>query len=238
MSLPQFNFRVNVSSEAIKESSGGNFISTSGVYPITINFVSIDQTDNGAYRFNMNIDYMGNTQTIYGANIQNNNGSENPIGSRLLNKICKIAGLDTGAQLVLEEETHNVGKDNEAKAFIVATDLSGLQCQIQVKEVFDRYKGEIKRKLDPVNFFSMEGATADELAVRDAGNPVTIGTQLAKILENESTTAYKLGKDENGQPVTDAEVLAFKEAKKSGKPTTGAPRQEAPAAPRKNLFSK
>lgn len=235
MSTPEFNFRVNTEAEAIKETSGMNFIGTSGVYPITINFVSIDQTKNGAYRFNLNIDYNGNTQTIYGANIQNTNGEENVIGSRLLNKLCKLADLETGSSLNLDEEEHAVGKDNEVKRFIVATDLSGLECQIQVKEVFDKYKGEIKRKLEPVNFFSVDGATADELAAKDAGNEVTIGSQLAKILENEATTAHKLGKDENGHPVTEEEVIAFKEAKKSGKPAQKP--KSAPSKPAKNLFA-
>lgn len=237
MSLPQFNFKVNVSAEAVKESSGG-FISSSGVYPITINFVSIDQTENGAYRFNMNINYNGSTQTIYGANIQNNDGTENKIGSRLLNKLCKIAGLDTGATLNLEEEVHTVGKNNEAKAFIVATDLTGLECQIQVKEVFDKYKGEIKRKLDPINFFSINGATADELAAKDAGNPVTLGAQLAKILENEATTAHKLGKDENDKAVTEEEVQAFITTKKTSKSATSTAKVETPVTPKRNLFAK
>ena len=231
-----FNFIVNTSAEAVKESSGGQFISQSGIYPITINFVSIDQTDNGAFRFNINANYNGNTQTFYGPTIQNKDGQPNQIGARVLNKLCGIAGLDSGSPLNLDEEEHAVGKDNTVKTFVVATDLSGLECQIQVKEEFTKYKGDIKRALDPVNFFTMEGATADELAAKAAGNNVTIGSQLAKILEQEATTAPKLGKDEHGNPVTEAEVKAYLATKKSG--NKQAPKTETQAQPKKNLFAK
>jgi hypothetical protein len=234
MSQP-FNFTVNTSADAIKESSGGSFISKSGVYPITVNFVSIGQTKNGAYDFTVNFNYNGNTQTVYGPIIQNKDGSINEIGARVLNKLCAIAGLETGKPLDLNEEDHTVGKDNEVKTFIVATDLSGLECQMQVKEVFDKYKGEVKRSLDPINFFTSDGATADELVAKADGKDVTFGTQLSKILEAESTTAHRLGKDENGVSVTEEEVQAFLAAKKSGtKPAASTP---APAAPKRNLFA-
>lgn len=231
--LPSFNFVVNTSVDAVKESSGG-FIGKSGVYPVVINFVSVEQTANGAYRFNINLSYNGNSQVIYGANIQNNNGEANAIGARLLNKLCKIAGLDTGARLTFEEEEHTVGKDNEVRTFVVATELSGLECQIQVKEVFDKYKGEIKRKIDPINFFSLEGATADELAAKDAGQTVTLGAQLAKILEAESTTQHKLGKDENDRAVTEEEVVAFLNNKKPG---STKPAATAGVTPKVNIFA-
>ena len=238
MSKPTFNFKVNTQADALKESgAGGQFISNSGIYPVTINFLSINQSSKGSYNYALNIDYNGNSQTIYGPTIQNNDGSENVIGSRSLNKVCVIAGLDSGAALNLEEEEHTVGKDNEVKTFVVATDLSGLECKLQLKRVYDKYKGEIKPKLNIESFFRMsDGASADEIVAEANGKDVTFGAQLAKIEENEATTQPRYGKDEDKNQVTEEEVAAFLEAKKSGNSTTTSAPTETKQV-KKNLFA-
>lgn len=231
-----FELRVRRDAQSVKE-SGGAFIKESGVYPITINFVSLNKSDKGAVSFAINFNYQGSTQTLYGPTIQNTNGEENEIGYRVLNKLFVIADLPAGAQPTIETEIHSVGKDNKPTEFEVLTDLSGLEVQVQVVREFTKYKGEIKDRTHPINFFRADGATADEIIASEADENVEIGKQLAKILEKESTTKPKLGKDEHGQPVTQDEVDAYLEAIKSGNKQSASTASSNPAPIKKNLFA-
>jgi len=224
------NLTVRKDAVSIKESTGGEFINKSGIYPITINYVSLHQSESGAVSFSMNVKYKDSDQTLYGPFIQNKDGKENEIGYRTFNKLCIIAGLD-GA-LTVEEETHPAGKEQTPTAFNVVQGISGIEAQVQIKQVFNKYKGEIKPKKEILTFFSAEGATADELVAIENGQDVKPGTQLAKIVAKDATTQPKLGTDENKQPVTQAEVEIFLKGDKSP--------SSAPAAtkPKTNLFAR
>lgn len=241
MEKPTLNFRVSTSADAIKEGgTGGSFISTSGIYPIKINYLALSQSDGGAFSYSVNIDYNGNSQTIYGPTIQNKDGKANEIGARSLNKICAIAGLDDGIQPTMEEEVHkawnNTTKQDEDRTFIVYSELSDLVCQIQLKQEYTKYQGAVKENLVIDSFFREDGASADEITALAAGKDITIGSQLAKIMENESTTKHRLGKDENKVKVTEEEVAAFIKAKADGKAagTSNAPAETKTV--KKNLF--
>jgi len=237
--MAAFNLKVKKTLEDVKESGGNKFIGESGVFPVTLNFVSVDTADSGAVNYTINLTYEGNSQTIYGPTIQNINGEQNEIGFRSLNKLFVVGGLENGQEPNIEEETHNVGKDNKEMTFNVITDLSDLECQMQVSEEFSLYKGAVSRKLLPVNFFTAEsGATADEITAHEAGNDVTPGKQLESILANEGTNKpkYRANKKANEPAPTPEQVEAFKAAKRKG--PIGATPQAAQAAPvaRKNLF--
>jgi len=228
--------KVRRTHEAVAERSGNTFIGRSGVYPITIDFVSLEQSDNGAVTFNINCTYSGNKQTIYGSTLFNTDGGENAIGMDLFNKLLVIGGLEDGVSLDTELEEHAVGKDNVVKEFNVIPQLSGIECQIQVKEVFSRYNKEITRNLRIYNFFSEDGATADELVAYETDKSVKKGTQLAKILAKPATTerSYVDNKQTNETAPTAEEVEAYLAAK-SGKQ---APAPKAVAKPRGNMFTK
>lgn len=232
-----FNLRTKRDSDSTKESSGSNFISTSGIYDATIDFVSLDQTEKGAVRFNLNIDMNGNKQTIYGNTVQNIDGTENEIGMRLLNKLLVIGGLEDGKEPSIETETHDVGKDKTPTDFTVVTDLSGLDIKIQVKEVFSKYNGKMKRAIEPYNFFrATDGATAAEIVEVDNGKKVEFGTQLAKIADKEATTKplYKENKGSGDAAPTDDEVKAFLAQRSTGSSTPKA----AVTPTKKPLFGK
>ena len=240
MALPEFNFRVSTSEEALKVAgTGGKFINDSGIYPITINFVSLEQSERGAYSYVLNVDYEGNSQTIYGPTIQNTNGEVNQIGARSLNSLLVIAGNENGQVPVIEEEEHAVGKDNEVRTFKVFTDLSGLECKVFLKRVYNKYKGEIKPKFEIITFFrEPDNATAEEIIAKENGKDVEFGKQYVHLMEAESTTKYKLGKDENKNPVTEEEVQEYLEAKKSGKSSSAnnsGPKEEKVI--KRNFFS-
>ena len=227
--------KVTKDKAALADSGGGNFLSRSGVYDVTTKFVSLEQSEKGAISFNLNVDYNGNSQTIYGNTIQNTDGKVNEIGMKLLNKLFVIAGLEDGAAIETDTETHNVGKDNKPQEFTVIPSLSDLAVKIQVKEVFSKYNGEIKRSLEIYNFFDENGASASELAAQEAGQEVTLGDQLAKTLAKPATTqpTYKANSGTREDAPTEAEVKAWQEAKAAGKP---APKPATTTKPKGSLF--
>jgi hypothetical protein len=181
-------FKVSTSKEATQESSGGKFIGKSGIYDITILFASVDTTKNGATQVNFNIEYNGNTQTLWGPIVQNKDGSDNTIGMTLINKLAIIAGLGDGDEPTIEEETHPVGKDNTERDFAVITDFSDLECKIRVQEEYSTYNGNISDKLNIKAFYSADGAVADEIV-----NETEIGVQLEKDQAYASNVTYRDG---------------------------------------------
>ena len=214
-----FKLTVSKKKDALKESTGSSFIGASGIYDVKVNFVSLDQSAKGAVSFNMNLDYNGNSQTIYGSTVQNIDESTNEIGARLLNKLLVIAGMEEGQEPAMEEEVHNVGKDNKPQEFMCLTDLADLEFKIQVKQEFTKYEGKIRESMVPYNFFSAAGATADELTQKEEDDQIVLGAQLEKILGKEATTApfYKANKKANEAAPTEEEVAAWIAAKKANK---------------------
>lgn len=231
-------FVVSRKKEDLAEKSGsGGFIGRSGIYPVKIDFVSLEQSEKGAVSFNINCTYNGNKSTIYGNTIANTDGNVNEIGWNLLNKLLVIAGCTDGYELTTETQTHSVGKDNIEKEFNVVPELCDIDCQIQVKEVFSRYKGEITQTREIYNFFTEDGATADELNAFENDRTVKKGEQLAKILAKDATIKPLLRENKGTKEAapTQEEVDAWLAAKATGKP---APKPKAATAPKGNLFSK
>ena len=228
--------KVNRNQEAVADRSGGQFIGASGIYHVVLDFVSLVQSEKGAVSFNLNIDYKGNKQTIYGNTIVNTDGNTNKIGWDLFNKLLVIAGMPDGAELATETEIHNVGKDNKPTEFNVVTDLSGLEIQLQVKEVWSVYNGDIKQYLEIYNFFDSTGASASELLAYETDKSIKKGEQLAKMQANPATSQplYRGNKGTNEPAPTPEQVEAFKANRKSGNSTP----KPAVTAPKANLFSK
>ena len=212
--------KVNTSSAAIAESSGASYIASSGIYDVVIKFASVDVSKNGAEQVNFNIDYNGNSQTIYGPWVTNKAGEPVEIGMKLINKLAIIAGLGMGDELSIDQETHNVGKDNKPKDFAVITDFSDVAVKIRLQEEYSVNPNtkEIQKALVPKAFFRADGASAEEIS-----NDTEIGKRLA--LETEKYASNVTYRDN----LTEADVTAWKESKKSG---TSAPKAAAAPAPK------
>lgn len=220
-------FKISTSQDAVKDSGGNSFIGQSGIYDVTLNFVSLSETKNGAQQVNFNLDYNGNQQTIYGFIVANTNGEPNEIGMRLVNKLGVIAGMEEGDELDVEEETHKVGKDNKEQDFDVITHFSDLGCKIRVQVEYSNYNGEIRRNLVIRNFFREDGASAQEI-VNDSDE---IGKQYKMEEEKYSSTpSYQDG-------VTPEEAEEFEEAQRKGNgKATKAKTTKASSAKKKSLF--
>jgi len=198
---------VNRNIEAVKDGgSGSAFIDSTGVYDVTIKFASIDVSKNGAKSVNFNLDINGNSQTIYGPYITNKAGDPLEIGLSLVrDKLGVIAGVE--GSLTIEEETHNVGKDNKPQEFAVITDFTDLPVKVRIQMEHSVYNGEIKSRKVIKNFFREDGASAEEILSLENGDDVEIG----KRLEYEKT---KFVEDRYLDNLTPEDVAAAKEGKK------------------------
>ena len=213
-------FKARHTADALKEQGeGGKFISKSGIYPVTINFVSVQVNDKNARSLVFNVNYEGSSNTLYGMTLDNNDGSEN-FKMNIFNKLVIIAGLEIVAEPVAE--THKVGKDQVEKDFAVLADFSGLEVQIRVQEEYSIWNNELSEKKEIRGFYRADGATAGEI---EAGEG--FGTKRQKDEEFKDAVTYK-------NNLTAEKVAEMKKTKAS---KTKAP-SAAPtvAAPAENLF--
>lgn len=195
--------KINRDEAVVKESKGGgSYLSKSGIYPVTIKFASVNINDHNARSIDFNVDYNGNSSTLYGLKLDNNDGSENYMYP-IFNNLAIIAGLDDISEP--EEQEHAVGKDNEVKSFMVLDDFTGLEVLVRVQQEYSKYNNEIKSRLTIKGFYRAEDkANAFEI-IKGEG----FGTQHGKDLAYAEKITYKDG-------LTAEEVAAW-EAQKSGK---------------------
>ena len=201
----QLTVSANKNTVADVTGGGASFINTEGIFDIVLKFASISSGKNGSKSLNLNIEWNGNSQTIWGPTIQNNNGQPNDIGLSLVNKLSVIAGLGDGDVLDIEDQVHKVGKDGKEQEFKVITNFSDLPCKIRVQREFSEYQGKIQERLLIRNVFREDGATAAELL--EGGE---IGVQMAKEAADHVNGPYLRG-------VTQEQVDAFIESRKKNR---------------------
>ena len=212
-------FKISTSKAAVSTSSGSLYISASGIYDVTIKFASVDVSSGGAKSVNFNIDYNGNSQTIYGPYIFDKKEQPLEIGLKLVNTLGVIAGMRDGDQPTIETETHNVGKDNKPQDFNVFTELSDLPIKVRLQEEYaiNPTTNEIRKSLVPKAFFSAEGASAAEILAQESGEAVTVGKDLEKQQKYANNITYRDG-------LTAEAVQAWKDSKASGNAKPAAPK--------------
>lgn len=197
-------------------SDGGNYISKSGIYPVTLKVVSVKVNEHGARSLDFNVDYMGSAQVFYGLKLDNNNGSES-FEAKTFNKLVNIAGLEVVSDPEVQE--YKLGKEQVPTDLAILTDFTDLPVQIRIQYEYGIYQGQIKEKKLIKSFYREDGASASEIL-----NKTEIGVQLSKDLAYADNITYKDGLDED-------QVKAWKESQKTGtaKPT---------AKPTANEFTK
>ena len=215
-------FKVNTSSDAIKDSgTGASFISKSGIYDVTIKTVSVVTNAHNARSLNFNIEYNGNEQVFYGLTLDNNDGSEN-YKANIFNKLCIIAGVEAVNEP--EIETHLLGKDKTPTDLAVLTEFSDLPVKMKVQNVYSKYNGEIREAREIRGFYRADdGASASEI-INDVEPK-----QYTKDLE----TTKDILKD-----VTEEEVAAFIEARSASKDGAKPVTKPAAATNKVNPFAR
>ena len=206
--------KVNRDESLVKEQTGGgSYLSKSGIYPVTIKFVSVTVNDHNARSLDFNVTYSGNDSTLYGLKLDNNDGSENYMYP-IFNNLAIIAGLDNVNEP--EEQEHLVGKDKEPKSFMVLDDFTGLECYVRVQQEYSKYNNEIKSRLVIKSFYRADKANAFEI-IKDEN----FGKQFAKDEAYADKITYKDG-------LTAEDITAWEEAKKNGSSSTVKPATTTP----------
>ena len=220
-------FAISKSKDAVAETSGSSYISKSGLYPLTIDFVSIATSKNGAQSVNFNITHDGNPQTIYGQTIVNTDGKPNDIGMKFLNKLGIVCGMDEGDELDVEEEEHAVGKDSKVQTFAVIQQFSNQDVIMHLQEEYTEYKGEIRKAMVIRNIFRADKATAEEIV-----NDSDIGKRYSETEAKYATTvSYKDG-------LTPERIEEWKASKASEGSSKTATKPTTSKAPTGGLFGK
>lgn len=201
-------YTVKTTEEALKDSNF-EFIDKSGIYDVTIKFVSVKTNEHNARTLNFNVDYKGSEQVLYGLRLDNNNLSEN-FQSAIFNKLCIIADLvSIDAPM---EQTHILGKERTPTTLQVLDQFSDLPVKIRVQFVYSKYNGEIRENREIRAFYRADdGATAREII-----NNTEIGVQYQKDLLLADKPAYR-------NNLTEADVIAWKAQNSKGTETTTAP---------------
>lgn len=217
--------KVNKSKDVIADSAGGSYISKSGIYDVTIQFASLDVAKSGAERVNFNIDYNGNSQTIWGPWVTSKAGDPIEIGMKLINSLAVIADIPEGQELSFEEETHNVGKDNKPQEFTVIEQFSDLPCKMRLQEEYgiNPNNNEIRKNMVLKSFFREDGASAAECDSDEVGKRLALETE-----KYASNITYR-------DDLTPEDIEAWIESKKSGgatPPKKSTPAPKRAAAPR------
>lgn len=211
-------FKVTSNAAALSESTGSSYMNKSGIYPVTINFASLDVAASGAESVNFQFLYNGEPQTVYGPYVTNKDGAVNEIGAKLINKLAIIAGMTEGDDFEIEEETHAVGKDKKDQEFAVITNFTDVECQVRLQEEYsiNPKTKEIQKRMVIKNFFAANGASAAEIV-----NETAPGADLEREQKYATNVTYKDDLDPDS-------VAAWRESKKSG--AAAAPKPKATAA--------
>lgn len=212
-------FNIAKDAAANVEATGGDYISKSGIYPITIQFVSVDVNASGARSLNFNVKYKDNEATLWGLKLDNNDGSANFMAP-IFNRLCNVAELDGLTDP--EQAEYTVGKDKTPKDFLVLPDFADFECAVRVQEEYSKWNGDIKKRLNIKNFYRNDGASASEVISGE-----NIGTQLGKDKAYADNITYK--------DCTADEVAAWKAAK-SGGGASAASAKPAVQKPAANIF--
>lgn len=204
--------KTDISKEALKETNF-EYITTSGIYDVTIDTMSVVVNDHGARSLNLNVDYKGSKTTIYGLRLDNNDGSEN-FGQAIFNKLCIIAGIKAVEAPV--EQTHVLGKDRTPTQLQVLEQFSDFPVKIRLGYSYHLYQNKIQERRDIKAFYRAEdGATANEIA-----SELSVGVQLEKDMKYAEDITYKNG-------LTAEDIATWKESKGNTNPAPSTPKAKA-----------
>lgn len=194
-------YKVNRTEDALKESNF-EYIDESGIYDVTIKFVSVKLNEKGARTLDFNVDYKGSEQVLYGLRLDNNDLTEN-FQANIFNKLCVIADIDSVDAPM--EQTHILGKERTPTQLQILDQFSDLPVKVRVQFVYTNYNNKIRENREIKGFYREDGATAREIV-----NNSEIGVQLQKDIPLSKVPSYR-------DNLTKEEVLKWKENKKDTK---------------------
>jgi hypothetical protein len=217
---------VSKSADAMKDSGGGGYINSSGIYDVVINYVQVADTKNHAKQLNFNVKHSGMDQTIYGPILLGKDGKVNEITQNLLNRLCIIAGMEDGQEIETESAEYAVGKDRKMMEMDVIPDLADLSVKMRIQMEYSLWDDNVQERKGIKAFYREDGATASEAETGE-----NIGKRIA--LDEEkyaSNVTYRDG-------LTEEDVSAWVKARIAGSaPAAATPKAKTSA--KRPLFVK
>ena len=222
--------KLSVSKKTADMKDGGNngYINGSAIYDVTINYVQVADTKNGAKQLNFNVTNGTTEQTIFGPILFGVDGKVNEITQSLLNRLCIIVGMEDGQEIETETAEYKVGKEQTLTEMEVIPHLAGAEVKMRIQMEYSTWNNNIQERKAIKAFYRADGATAAE-----AESGENIGKRLA--IEEEkyaSNVTYKDG-------LTPEDVAAWIKTKISGKTASASANSPVPKASAKRpLFGK
>lgn len=170
---------VNTDAAALKDGGDGKHISKSGIYPVTIVGAFLSEGKNGSVSVDLCLNHLEKVQVLYGnLRVFNNDGSENEIGMKILNKLAILANIEGEIADPVDGELP-IGKGSAMKDVSVLEDFTDLECFVQVQEEYSVYNGNIQEKKVIRGFWGADEASAEEHVKGE-----NIGKNIAHTREN------------------------------------------------------
>jgi len=204
-----------VNKEQVAKEGGGDFISVSGIYTLTLKHTEIANTTNGAVQAN----YFFDKTMSYGNNIIGINGQPT-FGYKILEALAAVLGEDE----LSDPEPTTVTFKKGAKELSCIPELNDIQVKAWIQISYRMYKGEIQEDVSVRRFYRVaDDASGSEIVEHENGEDVKFGTRLEKDTAFASEIKYEDG-------VTADAVAAWKKAKSSSGSGTTPPASAAAAS--------
>lgn len=173
-----------------KTGGGGSYITTSGLYDVTIGALTLDINEHGARNIGAYITLDGeNYQMLYGALPLDLFDGSQEIKSNIntLMRLATIAGVVDDISDPIEA-TLPIGKDGADKDTMILDDFTDLQCKLWVKAEYSKGKknGVIYENRIIKDAFTTDGASADEIT-----NETEAGVKMSKREKYFTEVSYK-----------------------------------------------
>ena len=191
-------FTTNKTADATSEfqGSGSKYISTSGMFPVTVLAPFVNNGNDKATAIDLFVDYNEQQQVIYGnMSYTNKDGGANKIGQEIFNKLVILADVENVSDPV--DMDLPIGKKGADKTVAVLEDLMDVEVIMQVRMEYGIWNNNITEKTVIKSFFrASDNASVAEILANEEGKEVVFGTQFATIAEGADYVEYKDGLDE------------------------------------------
>lgn len=231
-------FKLNITEEDLAKPAGGglSYISTSGIYDVTILAATEDTNDNGAITIGLYVDLgNNNTQMLYGALplATYDNKTELTGNVKAFATLLKLAGKSITGNIETVDAVLPIGKAGVAKEVSIIEGVEDIECKLWVKYEYYRKKdGTIGENRTIKGVFRSDKASSDEIVKEEQGDPVEIGTTYAKLESKFTDTKYGAG-------VTPEDVDAMIAARSGKEPAKTSPQPSTAAdTPKRSRFAK
>jgi len=196
MSFFTTNKTADATSEFEGTGGGSKYISTSGMFPVTVLAPFVNNGNDKATAIDLFVDYNEQQQVIYGnMSYTNKDGGANKIGQEIFNKLVILADVEDVSDPVDMELP--IGKKGVDKTVAVLEDLMDVDVIMQVRMEYGVWNNNITEKTVIKSFFrASDNASVAEILANEEGKEVVFGTQYATIAEGADYVDYKEGLDE------------------------------------------